>query len=77
MKTVKFTDFRKNASGLISEVEKGETLLVIRHGKPVAEISPVENQPGRTPSWKEPLTPLEIKGESLSAAILKEREAGP
>ncbi len=40
MKTVTFTEFRRRASGMISEVERGETLVVIRHGKPVAEISP-------------------------------------
>lgn len=74
MKTVSFTDFRKNASGLLSEVEEGATLLVIRHGKPIAEISPVASQRGDVPSWKRPALRLTTKGASLSAAILQERE---
>jgi antitoxin (DNA-binding transcriptional repressor) of toxin-antitoxin stability system len=73
MKTVTFTEFRKNASGLFSEVEKGDTLLVLRHGKPIAEISPAS--PGRhdRPSWKRPGLRLTAKGTALSAAILQER----
>ena len=38
MKTITFTDFRKRASGFITEVEHGETLILLRRGKPVAEI---------------------------------------
>ncbi|MFP4453642.1 MAG: type II toxin-antitoxin system Phd/YefM family antitoxin, partial [Desulfobacterales bacterium] len=40
MRTVTFTDFRKRASGFITEVEHGETLILLRRGKPVAEITP-------------------------------------
>lgn len=74
MKTVSFTEFRKNASGLFSEVEKGGTLLVMRHGKPIAEISPVSSQRGDVPSWKRPALRLTTRGAGLSAAILQERE---
>jgi len=47
LKTVTFTEFRKNASSLFSDVEKGETLLVLRHGKPIAEIFPAGATLGR------------------------------
>jgi len=72
MKTITFTEFRKHASGLLSDVEKGESFLVLRHGKPIAEISPPSA--GRTtPSWKRPGLRLTTKGASLSSAILEER----
>jgi antitoxin (DNA-binding transcriptional repressor) of toxin-antitoxin stability system len=74
MKTVTFTEFRKNASGLFSEVEKGSTLLVLRHGKPIAEISPASSRQQDRPSWKRPGLRLTAKGVSLSAAILQERK---
>jgi hypothetical protein len=32
MKSVSFTDFRANASALFDEVERGETVIVLRHG---------------------------------------------
>jgi len=72
VKTVTFTEFRKRASGVISDVERGEAFLVLRHGKPVAEISPPSGQRGG-PSWKRPALRLTAKGASLSSAIRRER----
>ena len=72
MKTVTFTDFRSHASGLITEVEQGETLVVIRHGRPIAEILPF-SKTGQNPSWKRPALRLTVKGGGLSDVILKER----
>lgn len=74
MKTIPFTDFRKNASTFINEVEQGETLILIRHGKPVAEIIPFSSGPLKSPAWKQPGTRLEIQGSDLSSAILEERD---
>ncbi|MBI4596189.1 MAG: type II toxin-antitoxin system Phd/YefM family antitoxin [Candidatus Tectomicrobia bacterium] len=75
MKTITFTDFRKNASGFISEVEHGETLILLGRGKPVAEVIPFSDKVRRTPSWKKPVVRLQIQGSNLSSAILEEREA--
>jgi prevent-host-death family protein len=71
MKTIGFTEFRNHASDLMTAVENGETLLVIRHGRPIAEISPVT---ARQPSWKRPALRLSTTGAALSAAIIEERE---
>ena len=73
MKTVNFTEFRKNGSDLLSAVEDGETLLVLRHGKPIAEISPILPRPAGAPSWKRRGLRLTAKGAALSAAIIEER----
>jgi len=73
MKTITFTEFRKHASGLFSDVERGETLLVLRHGRPIAEVSPAPTERGTGPSWKRPGLRLTAKGASLSSAILEER----
>jgi prevent-host-death family protein len=75
MKTVTFTDFRKKASGLIDEVEHGETLVLMRRGKPIAEVIPFSEMSQRSPSWKQPGIRLQIMGSDLSSAILQEREA--
>jgi prevent-host-death family protein len=75
MKTVAFTDFRKKASGFITEVEHGETIVLLRRGKPIAEVVPFKDRIQRTPSWKRPGINLQIKGSDLSSAILKERES--
>ena len=74
MKTITFTEFRNHASGLISEVEQGETLIVMRHGRPVAEVTP----PGETDSggrhWMKPGLRLAVRGVALSRAVLEARE---
>jgi prevent-host-death family protein len=74
MKSVAFTDFRKRASGLLTEVEHGETLILLRRGKPVAEVVPFSDKVQRTPSWKLSGIRLRIQGSDLSSAILEERE---
>lgn len=74
MKTVTFTEFRKAASGYLSEVENGEKLILLRHGKAIAEIIPPSSDARALPSWKRPALRLKIKGKSLSNAILEERE---
>jgi len=72
MKTATFTEFRNNASNYFDEVEKGEKIVIIRHGKPVAEIIPIQAQTDQ-PSWKQPGLRLQKKGLSLSQAIIKDR----
>ena len=74
MKTITFTDFRKKASSFITEVEHGETLVLLRRGKPVAEIVPFSDRAQRLPAWKQPGIRLRIRGSDLSSAILEERE---
>ena len=74
MKTITFTDFRKKASGFITEVEHGETLVLLRRGKPVAEIVPFSDSVQRLPAWKQPGIRLRTRGSDLSSAILEERE---
>ena len=73
MTTVTLTEFRKHASGMLTRVENGETLVVLRHGRPIAEVSPVADARNAEPSWKMPALRLVTKGAGLSAAILEER----
>lgn len=75
MKTISFTDFRKKASNFLTEVEHGETLVLLRRGKPIAEIIPFTDNIPQIPSWKRKSTRLQIKGSDLSSAILEERES--
>jgi prevent-host-death family protein len=75
MKTVTLTDFRKNISSFIAEVEHGETIVLLRRGKPVAEVSPFSDRLDKTPAWKKPGIRLNLNGSDLSSAILDERES--
>jgi antitoxin (DNA-binding transcriptional repressor) of toxin-antitoxin stability system len=75
MKTVTFTEFRRNASKFFDLVEKGVTVEVLRHGKPVAQVSPV-NGGKRIPSWKSPGLRLVVPGAHIARAVIEERRSG-
>ena len=72
MKVITFTEFRIHASSLFSAVENGEIVVILRHGRPIAEITPVSPE-ATVPSWKRPGLRLSVKGARLSSAILEER----
>lgn len=76
MKTVTFTEFRKNASEVLDLVEKGESIRVLRHGKAIAKIVPTELGEAK-PAWKRPGLRLVGPGESLARAVLEERRSSP
>jgi antitoxin (DNA-binding transcriptional repressor) of toxin-antitoxin stability system len=74
MTTIKFTEFRNNASFYLTRAEKGEIIRIIRHGKVIAEITPPSSETDKTSVWKKKGLQLEVKGKSLSSAILEERK---
>ncbi len=71
MKTIQFTDFRKQASVIMTAIEQGESYIVIRHGRAIAEITPIS---ASEPAWKRPGLRLRIKGTELASAIMEERQ---
>ncbi|MBW8722727.1 MAG: type II toxin-antitoxin system Phd/YefM family antitoxin, partial [Polaromonas sp.] len=42
MHTIPLSEFRAHASAMIDLVEQGETVRILRHGKPVAELVPLK-----------------------------------
>lgn len=71
MQDATFTELRNHAKAYFDLVEAGETVRVLRNGKPIAEIHPI--RPER-PSWKRrQARPLAIGGEQISSLILEER----
>ncbi len=66
-----FTDLRNHAKAWFDLVENGQTVRVLRNGKPIAEIHPI---PAQLPSWKQrPALPLALGGKEISRLILDER----
>ncbi len=54
-------------------VENGESIRILRNGKPIADIVPVVPD---LPSWKRSAAqPLVLNGVSISKMILEDREA--
>jgi prevent-host-death family protein len=44
MARVQIEEIQRNLSGYLARVEAGETIVIIREGKPVAEIQPAVNE---------------------------------
>ena len=73
MRTVTFSELRNQAKKYFDAVEKGETVEVYRHGKPVALLMPIQKR--SVERWKTS-HPLQLSGASLSAAIVADRSQG-
>lgn len=74
MRQATFTEVRNHAERYFDLVESGESVRVLRNGKPIADIVPVLAE---LPSWKRrKAQPLVLDGISLSRMILEEREGG-
>lgn len=78
MHTVPLSEFRANAAAMIDLVVQGETIRILRHGKPVAELVPLKAEPvAQVPSWKRPIEPLQYlrpPAQSGAQRIIEARE---
>jgi prevent-host-death family protein len=73
MRQATFTEVRNHAKEYFDLVESGESVRVLRNGKPIADIVPI---PADLPSWKRrKAQPLVVPGISVSRMILEERES--
>ena len=74
MRQATFTEVRNHAKQYFDIVASGESVRVLRNGKPIADIVPIVAE---LPSWKRrKAQPLVLDGVSISRMILEEREAG-
>lgn len=72
MQQTTFTELRNHAKQYFDSVEAGETVRVLRNGKPIADIVPVVAD---LPSWKRrKAQPMVLDGVSVSQMILEDRE---
>ena len=72
MKQATFTEVRNHAKQFFDIVEAGESVHVLRNGKPIADIVPIVNN---LPSWKRrKAQPIILDGVSVTKMILEERE---
>lgn len=72
MKQATFSELRSHAKQYFDIVESGEPVRIVRNGKPIADIVPLQQD---LPSWKRRVAqPLVINGAALSRIILEERE---
>lgn len=78
MQTLSLSDFRAHVSEMLDLVEKGETVRILRHGKPVAELVPLRAETAEAPSYLQPFEPVMPlpKGYSAVRDLVQERQEG-
>ncbi len=80
MRSLNFTAFRQSASQVLDLVEEGEEVQLLRHGKVIAVIVPIDRWlggDGAQPAWKRPGPRLLLSGPNVSRAIMEERRQRP
>lgn len=70
---VNVKEARSKLSNLLDRTEKGEEIMIVRRGKKVARLVPVENSRRCLPDLSEFRRSMVIKGKSLGKTVLEER----
>ncbi len=77
MHVLPLSEFRANASAMLDLVERGQTVRIMRHGKPVADLVPVRAEPAQASSYQQPFEPVIALPPEYSAVkgLLEERDS--
>ncbi|MDO9041699.1 MAG: type II toxin-antitoxin system Phd/YefM family antitoxin [Desulfocapsaceae bacterium] len=71
MQETTLSELRNQTRHFFDLIEAGETIRVLRNGKPIADIMPVQKD---VPSWKRrQAQPLLVDGVEISRLILEDR----
>ena len=73
MKALNIKEARAHLSELVDRAEKGETVIIMRHGKAVAELCPRRRAAGVLPSLKEFRAEVKQPSRGLSRTVLDSR----
>lgn len=69
--TASVRTLRNDYASLIARAEAGETITIVRHGKPVARLSPVPTAPHQIVDWSQSAALSRKPGAALDAKALK------
>ncbi len=64
---------RGKISSLIDRVKAGDEVIILRRGKQVARLVPMQNEKKILPALKDFRASIRVSGESLSTMIVSQR----
>ena len=73
MNTINAKQARKQLGELIDAAERGESTVITRRGKKVAELGPVKARRRKLPDLSAFRASLKVKGKSLSETVIAMR----
>jgi prevent-host-death family protein len=74
MLEINVKEMRSNLSALLERVERGEEIIITRHGKKVARLISARNPAATLPSLDEFRSTIKVTGEPLSKAVIAARK---
>jgi len=70
---VSISEARGKFHSILARVEKGEEIIILRHGKEVARIVPPKTESKPFPSLKDFRASIRVSGEPLSSTVVTMR----
>ena len=74
MSEINLKNARNNLSSLLTKVERGEEIIITRHGKRVAKLVSAERQETGLPSLNQFRAKIKIQGKRLSKTVVDLRD---
>ncbi len=74
MSKISVEEASRNLKAILEQVAKGEEVILVEKDKPVARLVPPESREEWLASMKEFRASLRVKGEPLSATVIKARQ---
>jgi antitoxin (DNA-binding transcriptional repressor) of toxin-antitoxin stability system len=69
MQYLQFTDFRNNSKLYFDLIEKGSSFIIIRKGKPIAQISPFSKM--KIKGWQRKIQKVSPKGDKTTLEYIE------
>jgi len=74
LKQLSVREARAQFCTLIDAVSHGETVVITRHGRKIADLLPFHKAKKKLPSMKKFRESIKINGEPLSRTVMKQRD---
>jgi len=74
MQQINVKELRSNLSSLLERVERGEEIIITRHGKKIARLISVRQPAATLPSLDEFRSTIKVTGEPLSKIVIAARK---
>lgn len=74
MEEVSVNEARQNFKELLNRAAEGEEIMIVRHGRPIAKISPPPPVRRPLPDMTEFQKSITYTGKPLSQMVIEERE---
>jgi len=73
MTAISIDDFIQDYMLILEKIQKGDSFLLMKNNKPLAELIPLANQ---NKKWKRLINPIQLSGEiSMTDFIRQERDS--